>query len=106
MATLCSGFDSNGSMDAMVIGTKGEIRIPIFWKGSKAMLQFPFEEPQVYELPYESSGLQYQALHMMKMLDQGKLESPIMSQNSTLSVIQTMDTIREQWGLSYPLYGE
>ena len=37
---------------------------------------------------------------------EGKLESDLMSHEDTLANMQTLDAIREQWGLKYPMERE
>lgn len=102
IATLSSGFEAAGTMNAMIIGTKGEIKIPFFWKGKEAVVSYPDGSEQLYRFPFESSGLQYQALHMMECMDKGLLESPIMPLNESLEIQHIMDKIRRDWGLKYP----
>ena len=38
----------------------------------------------------------------MECLRGGKLESPVMPLDETLSLMRTMDGLRKQWGLKYP----
>ncbi len=102
LASLSAGFEASGSMDAAIIGTEGEIRIPIFWKGSQALLQYPKEDANNFDFTFQSSGLQYQALHLMYCLENGLSESPIMPLSQSLQILDTMDRIRKSWGLSYP----
>jgi hypothetical protein len=40
-------------------------------------------------------------MHVMDCLRAGRTESDIMPLDETLAIMQTMDTIREQWGLTY-----
>ena len=42
----------------------------------------------------------------MDCLRGGRLESDVMPLDETLTVIQTLDAIREQWGLKYPMESE
>jgi len=39
---------------------------------------------------------------VMKLLREGKTESREMPLDETLSIMKTMDRIRDQWGLKYP----
>ncbi|EDN69649.1 hypothetical protein BGP_5862 [Beggiatoa sp. PS] len=38
----------------------------------------------------------------MKCLRNGELESQVMPLDETLTILETMDTLRTQWGLKYP----
>ena len=38
----------------------------------------------------------------MRCLTEGKLESSLMPLEESLSIMQTMDALRAQWGLRYP----
>ena len=42
----------------------------------------------------------------MSCLRAGKLESEIMPLDESLSILRTLDSIRELWGLRYPADGE
>ncbi|MEL6135593.1 MAG: Gfo/Idh/MocA family oxidoreductase, partial [Bacteroidota bacterium] len=68
IANLSCGFEGQGPLEAIITGTKGLIRIPLFWKTQRAIIELPFEEPQVFDLPYQATGLQHQAVHVMEML--------------------------------------
>lgn len=102
IATLSSGFEAAGTMNAMIAGTKGEIRLPFFWKGQEAVVSYPDGREEHHYFSFESSGLQYQALHLMECLDQNLMESPVMSLNESLELQLTMDKIRRDWALKYP----
>jgi len=54
------------------------------------------------ECPYVGSGYQYEAAEFMKCLREKKLESEIMPLDESLTIMKTMDSLREQWGLRYP----
>jgi predicted dehydrogenase len=53
-------------------------------------------------IPYQGNGLHYQAAEVMRCLGRGLTESPVMPWSETLSIMETMDEIRAQWGLVYP----
>ncbi|MEA4908705.1 MAG: Gfo/Idh/MocA family oxidoreductase [Anaerolineaceae bacterium] len=54
------------------------------------------------DVSFEGNGYQFEALHVMECLRQGKLESEIMSLDETLSIMRTMDQLRQQMGVFYP----
>ena len=58
---------------------------------------------EVIETPYQGNGYNYEAAEVGRCLRAGLLESPSMTHAETLQVMDTMDTLREQWGLRYPM---
>lgn len=102
IANLNCSFEGAGPLEAIITGTKGLIRVPLFWKTQQAILEMPFAEPEVHHLPYEATGLQHQATHVMEMLRTGKKESPVMPHSETLRIHRLMDTFRAEWGLKFP----
>ena len=54
------------------------------------------------DLPFEGNGYNYEAVEAGECLRAGKLESPVIPLDETLSIMQTLDAIRAQWGLKYP----
>jgi dihydrodiol dehydrogenase / D-xylose 1-dehydrogenase (NADP) len=60
------------------------------------------QEPTTIERPFDGNGYQFEAAEVMHCLRADKLESELMTLNETLSIIQTMDAIRAQWGLKFP----
>ena len=49
------------------------------------------------------NGYNYEAAEVMDCLRKGQLQSDIVPHAETLAVMKTMDTIRKQWGLTYPM---
>ncbi len=52
--------------------------------------------------PLTGNGYNYEAAHVGECLRAGKLESSVMPLDESVDIMQTMDTIRGQWGLKYP----
>jgi predicted dehydrogenase len=52
--------------------------------------------------PAEGNGYNYEAAEVMRCLRSGEQESKIMPLDETLSLMETMDSIRSQWNLKYP----
>ena len=55
------------------------------------------------ELPVEGNGYNCEAEEVMRCVRAGKLESDIMPLDETLSVMTTLDSIRKEIGLKYPM---
>ena len=102
LASLTASFEVNGSKTALIHGHQGEIRVPLFWRGDEAILSVAGEEPLHVHAPYPSSGLQFQAQHLMECLDEGRLESPVMPLDESVAIHQLMDQMRASWGMQYP----
>ena len=62
----------------------------------------PGRESDDTQYPMAGSGYGYQLREVAAALRAGRLESPIMPLDETLSIMRTMDAMREQIGLRYP----
>ena len=52
--------------------------------------------------PFIGNGFNYEIEHFSQLLLDGKKESPIMPLQESLSIISTLDKIRQRWDLHYP----
>lgn len=105
IASLSCAITTRTSQDARIFGTKGSIYIPNFSRATSATLEVLEKEPVQIEIPFTGNGFEYQVLEVIKCLRAGKLESDVMPLDESLSIIQTMDIARAQWGLEYPSFG-
>jgi predicted dehydrogenase len=104
LAMLSCAVRTNTLHTAVIMGTDGMITIDApFWCGTVATLDRPEKEPIRVELPLKGNGYHYQAEAVMACMRAGKLESDLMSLSETLSIMETMDRIRAQWGVRYPM---
>jgi len=86
------------------MGTEGQIRIHSrWWMPSRLTLSVAGHEDELIEMPFIGNGYNYEAAEVMGCLRSGKLESDVMPLDETLSIMRTMDHIRAQWGLRYPM---
>lgn len=90
------------SNEAILYGTRGQIRIPNFLFGKSATLLVHDEEPVTYADNRETLGYCFEAEEAMRCLRAGKLESSVMPLDETLAIMKTMDALRAQWNLTYP----
>ena len=102
LAVLYTAIRTSTHHDARVMGTEGSIHIPQFWHPQEATVSAGGEERRI-DAPFVGNGYNYEAAEVMECLRSGKLESDVMPLDETLTIMQTMDRIREQWGLKYPM---
>ncbi len=88
--------------DAFIFGTEGYVYIPNFSRPKKMFLNLNELDKKIIEIPYESTGFQFEAIEAGNCLKTGMTESNIIPLDETLEIMKTMDTIRNQWGLKYP----
>jgi len=89
--------------DAWLYGTEGRICIHThWWRPNSMTLYQEGKEPQRIDVPYECNGYQYEAEAVMKCLDEGKIEHPLMPHQQSLEIAQSMDRLRGLWGVTYP----
>jgi predicted dehydrogenase len=89
---------------ASITGTDGRIDLPpYFYMPRSYTLTRAGAEPEVVEFPFEGRGYQFEAAEVMRCLAAGEVESPLMPQEATLEIMNLMDTIRAEVGVSYPV---
>jgi dihydrodiol dehydrogenase / D-xylose 1-dehydrogenase (NADP) len=104
LAVLYTALQTSTAIEATVMGTEGKIRIHSPWfYGTTLTLSIEERDDEVISLPYEGNGYNFEAAEVNERLRAGKLESDVMPLDETLAIMQTLDTIRAQWGLKYPM---
>jgi predicted dehydrogenase len=103
VSTLYTSIRTDSPVEALLLGTQGQIRIHPWWIRPDAItLSVAGQEETRLEMPFAGNGYQFEASEVMACLRAGKLESDLMPLDETLSIMETMDAIRAQWGLRYP----
>ncbi len=104
LATIYSAVRTNTPQDAIIMGTNGMIRIhPPFWIPKKLTLTQSGKGAQALEIPFEGNGYNYEAAEVANCVRAGQLESTVMPLDESLQLMETMDAIRAQWGMKYPM---
>jgi len=95
--------------EAWIVGDEGFIRIKkAFMNADTVTLEMESkltDDPTIVEeinITIDGPGYRYEAEEAMRCLQQGKKESDIMPLKETLGIMNIMDTVRKQWGLTYP----
>jgi predicted dehydrogenase len=104
LATLYTAVRTNTPQDAVIMGTDGMIRLhPPFWVPKKLTLTQSGKGAQEMEIPFEGNGYNYEAAEVANCVRAGHLESAVMTLDESLQIMETMDAIRAQWGMKYPM---
>ncbi len=108
LAVMMSGIRTETLHTAYIYGTKGYIVIPVFWKPTELEVVVGAEKERI-EIPVlqkvngvVDEGYQYEISYVNKCIRAGIKESPDIPWNVTLNVLKQMDSLRKDWGLSYP----
>lgn len=89
---------------ARVAGTEGQIDIPSpWWPPSALVLRRPDGSEERIEPPAAGNGYQYQAAEVHACLRAGRTESATMPLAESIAILETLDAVRAQWGLKYPM---
>ena len=106
--TVTSAIRTEMPDTAWIYGTKGHIRMPVFWKPEMAEIICDGSVRQLSSpVPQKISGIsdegyQYEIRHVNDCLRRGLKESPLVTHAMTKEVLEMCDDIRRQWGLRYP----
>jgi len=104
LAVLASAIQTQTPHEAFIMGTEGMIRLhDTFWNATQVSLIPADGSPATKSFPFHCNGYEYEAREAQACLRAGRLESEIMPHRITLEIMDTLDTIRRQWGLRYPM---
>jgi predicted dehydrogenase len=104
LAVLQSAIRTETPQEATIMGTEGWIRIHSPWWMPETMTIYKHDlAPRRLEIPFTANGYTYEAAEVHRCLREGELESPLMSLAETAAILETMDALRAQWGLRYPM---
>lgn len=104
MANLQSGALTLNDRQGIVSGTDGYIRVDNVNCPELIEVYRNYELVERIERPAEMvNGYEYQVLECKRCLEEGLLESPMMPHAETISIMEQMDSLREEWGVHYPM---
>jgi predicted dehydrogenase len=103
LASLTCAVRTNTPQEARIDGEAGRISLDGFWHAEKAVLHAEGHGTETVELPLRGGGFEFEAAEAMRCLEAGLTESPDLPLDETLAIAETMDALRAQWGLRYPM---
>ena len=81
---------------ARIYGTNGYVEIPEYWKARRAIFHIKGMEPETVEYPCEHE-LIYEANHIAKCLREGKLTSPVVTEDLSVAGIAALEEVEHRW---------
>ncbi len=100
-ATLTYSMLINYECSAEIYGTKGKILLNHTCYPTKATLFKENGETDDFDGSF-SNNFEYEIREATNLILQGKLESPIISSNDTIEIMELCDNLRQQWDFKYP----
>lgn len=106
IAHLFCSFASNLATGADIAGDKGRIRLTHRFHGPTTVFEYYTGIIDTREvIPFETAsgnGYEYEARHVNECLRQNLIESPVLTHQKTLLMMETLDSIRRKAGIHYP----
>ncbi len=103
MATLVCSNRIDTPNEATIMGTKGRIHLPPKFWGAERAIRIKKNQSKTVRYPYHGNGFVYEIEEVNRCLRQHRLQSEHMPLNESLAIMETMDEIRAQWNLAYPM---
>jgi len=104
IANLYVSLKAKASPDFTIYGERGHIYAhPPVFAPSKLTVSVDGEADEVIELPISGNGYHYQVEEIARCMAAGKTQSDVMPLDETLQIMETMDEVRRQLGLRYPM---
>jgi predicted dehydrogenase len=103
-AVLHTALDTLGPNAAAVIGTLGRIEIDSVWYTPTGFTVYDEHGAAIerYEQPVIRRGMQFEAIALERIVASGSLEGAELPPSETVKIMETLDEIRRQIGLTYP----
>jgi predicted dehydrogenase len=103
LAVLSCAVRTGTAVEARIFGTEGSITLhsPFFKCGALTVKRGGDEE--FVDLPLAGNGYNYEAEEVGRCLRDGLKQSDVMPLSESLALMELMDSIRAQWGLTYPM---
>ena len=103
LAIVSSAVRTTTPHEAFIMGTDGMIHIHSPWWHPSTMTVNAGGKAEVMEIQFGDNGFEYQAMEAIRCLKENKMESDIMPLDESLAIMRTLDAMRAQWGLKYPM---
>jgi predicted dehydrogenase len=103
LASLFSAIQTRTYQHAGVFGSEGYVHCGTHWWKGGPMLVTVGEKTERIDEPVVGNGYQYEADEVAQCLHAGEIQSDVVTWDHSLTVLNTMDRLRDLWGLKYPM---
>jgi len=104
MAVLTCAVQTETAFEAAIYGTDGYIKLPhMFFQPDRIIVKSGQEQEKEIKFERLGNGYSYEAAEVMRCLRDGEVECPAMPLETSIAFMKTMDRVRQQWGLVYPM---
>ena len=101
---LSTSLQASTPSKATLLGSNGKIEFaPNWWTAKTLTVHRNGQGVETVSEPFEGGGFQFEAMHVAECLRAGRTESPLITLDETLSIMRTLDAVRAQIGLKYPM---
>ena len=92
----------------MVSGSEGRIEIDQVWYAPTRFTRFDGAGAVVedFDGSVTGRGMQFQAAELERLVAAGELANDILSPSESVQIMRTLDEVRRQIGLTYPMLDE
>ena len=103
LAVLSTAIRTQTRHEAILYGTEGMMTLEFaWWSGSSISVKTAGKEVERIDVPMVGNGFNYEIAEASRCISNGRLESEILPHDESVAIMETLDTIRQQWGLTYP----
>jgi predicted dehydrogenase len=104
IAVLTCAVSTSTINDAVIYGTYGYIKIPdMFWHPDRIFVKVGQDGEKEIAFKRLGNGWSFEAAQVMQCLREGRVECPTMPLDTSAAIMRTMDHLRQQWHLVYPM---
>jgi len=103
-ALLHTALDARGPGTAVIVGTEARIEIAPTWYFPTSFEVIGPDDTvlESFDGSVEGRGMYFQAQELERLVREGHRVSPLLSPRQTIGIMETLDEIRAQIGLTYP----
>lgn len=103
-AVLHTALDTRGPNRATILGTDGRIEIDAVWYAPTTFTVFDAAGAVIdtFEAAVRGRGMHFQAVELERLVAEGLTGGSTMAPEETVRVMETLDEVRRQIGLTYP----
>lgn len=101
-ASITTSIGMHLPREAAIFGTEGEITLPDFQMAEALTVKPNGKAPREVRIPFDINGFEYEIREVDRCVALGMNTSDILRMQDTLTVMETMDAIRDSWGMRFP----